>query len=81
MTVILSRVPVDQRSAKQRVLYAAHFMLDREKHCIRCRVHDIAETPFIPAHFTSEKTPFQQPIVRRTKILNVNLNVVAIVGR
>ena len=76
------RIAVDERAAEQRMTQAAHFVLEPEVRRVRRRAPTMSRKRYSCALFSAViKLAFEQLAVRRRKVGDVDLDVVAVVGR
>ena len=80
VAVALVRIAVDQRPREHRMGLAPHLVLDREQHLARIEIDDVLEAVFVFVELERDQSALQQPIVGAGEVLDVDLEVVAVVG-
>src|SRR5205823_2711433 len=72
-------VAVDERPAEEAVLHAAHLVLDLEQLPRVARIDDPLEAPLGLVGVHGDELALQQPLVRRGKVRDVDLEVMVVV--
>src|SRR5260370_36825402 len=74
-------VPVHQRAVVERVAGAAHFVLDGEQRLAAGGIDDLLEAILVLVAFLGDEPPLGEAAVQTREIPDVDLDVVAVIGR
>jgi len=76
----LRRIAIDQRPQKERMLHAANFVLDGKQHLAVVRIDNVLKAVLMLIALLADQALGQKLAMRARKVVDVNLNVMLVIG-